>query len=381
MTREPSGQQQFVSGVNRRCEELLQQHREQIITIDPQAAPLADALVTLTSGGKKLRPVLAWLGYRAASSDIAEESNPAALELLGAGLELFQAAALVHDDIIDRSSTRRGQPSAHRRFELLHQDESYTNDPQHFGTAAGILTGDLALAWAAEAFTDATAAASSHTGSSSNAAAPSNTAHFHQLLATMHTEVMTGQYLDVLSESGRPAATESEALIQARTVLRYKAARYSTMRPLQLGAALAGATKQLTDALGQAILPVGEAFQLRDDLLGVFGDPASTGKPVGDDLREGKRTELIAYGLHRTHPAEATRLETMLGQADLSEEDVEIARDILSRSGAVDMVENSIANLLTASDKAIAALPELGVGADVLEDLRSVSAQLVNRAA
>lgn len=357
------GQSEFIESTNARTTEFLQQKREQVTAIDPQAAPLVDFLLSLTAGGKKLRPVLGWLGGQAATP---EPPLPELIEL-GTALELFQAAALIHDDVIDRSATRRGQPSTHRRFVRLHQETGFAGDPAHFGISGAILTGDLALSWAAEAFGTA----------ESLAAAPSRTAR--EVFQRMHTEVITGQYLDVRAEAAPPADTEAEAVESARNVLTYKAAKYSTEYPLVLGCALAGGTVQLQRALAASALPLGTAFQLRDDILGVFGDPELTGKPVGDDLREGKRTQLIAYGLHRASNSAAAQLESMLGRPHLSEAEVDAARDILTDSGALAEVEAEISRLAEESERIRAELPALGVTPEVLVSLADVAALLLRR--
>lgn len=353
----------FVQRVNDRCAALLDSKRAQVAEISEDAVPLADSLAVLAAGGKKLRPMLAWLGWRAAGG-LDEAEAP---EYLGAALELFQAAALVHDDVIDRSATRRGQPSTHRRFEALHAQRGFTGDTAHFGVTGAILAGDLALSWASDAFDLADEAVAQPR--------PAARRRFRQ----MHTQVIAGQYLDVHAEVAPAPSEESAALRSARSVLTYKSAKYSTEHPIALGGALAGADEDLLEALAAAALPVGVAFQLRDDLLGVFGDPELTGKPVGDDLREGKRTELIAYGLFRSDPAASSRLAGMLGQPELDETDVSVAREILHDSGAVAAVEADIEVLVGQSKAAEERLARRGVASAVLTDFAAVRRQLVAR--
>lgn len=355
--------QDFVQRVNDRCAAFLEAKRDQVRAVSAEADELVSSLTALTAGGKKLRPVLARIGWRA--SGAADEE--AAVEHLGVALELFQAAALIHDDVIDRSATRRGQPSTHRRFASLHTQHSFAGDAEHFGTAGAILTGDLALSWAAEAFDQAEQAA----------AAPSSSGR--ETFRTMHTEVITGQYLDVLSEVAAAPADEATAVARARAVLTYKSAKYSTQYPVALGCSLTGGHPDLQQALARAALPVGVAFQLRDDLLGVFGDPQITGKPVGDDLREGKRTELVTYGLFRSPSPASEKLASMLGREDLSEDDVDAAREILLSCGAVAAVEAEIDSLVRASVDAEGPLRQLGVGQPVLEDFAEVRQRLVAR--
>ena len=357
----------FIDQVNRRCAAFLEERRAEVSAISADGAPLVEALSALTSGGKKLRPALGWIGWRGAGGDPAPGS---AAEDLGVALELFQAAALVHDDVIDRSSTRRGQPSTHVRFEELHRGAGFSGQSHHFGTSGAILSGDLALAWAGQAYAQAEVASGAVTRSDALA---------RETFQRMHTSVITGQYLDVLAEVRRPAPTEAEAVARARGVLRHKSAKYSTEYPVVLGCALAGGSPALSDAFADAALPAGEAFQLRDDILGIFGDPETTGKPVGDDLREGKRTELIAYGLFRSSEAESEQLSRMLGDPDLSEGQVDRAREILVSSGALAEVERSIEELVEQSRRAEDPLRQAGVDDAVLDEFAEVRERLVRR--
>jgi geranylgeranyl diphosphate synthase, type I len=364
----PSDQAQFVAAVNSRVEAFLAEKKGQVTAIAAQSAPLVDSLIALSGGGKKLRPVLAWIGWRAASGEAGcELSDPQALFNLAAALELFQAAALVHDDVIDRSATRRSQPSVHVQFQERHRAASWSGDTAHFGTTGAILSGDLALSWASELFELA------------SEALPGNALRAGRVFRRMHTEVITGQYLDVVAEVAGPNATEAEALRQARTVLTYKSAKYSTEYPMELGCTLAGGSPELASALAEAALPLGIAFQLRDDLLGVFGDAGVTGKPVGDDLREGKRTELIAYALHRAPEAEAAELESMLGDPDLTEPGVVRIQEILTTAGALSHVEAEIRSLTERSADARSRLTDFGVSPEVLHDFDAVAERLVSR--
>lgn len=359
----------FISQVNSRCSAFLQERRAEVSAVSPDGEPLVSSLTELTRGGKKLRPALAWIGWLGAGgSGTAEGTRP--VEELGVALELFQAAALIHDDVIDRSATRRGQPSTHIRFERLHRAEGYRGGAPHFGTSGAVLSGDLALAWAGQAFAQAERSAGVALRGDSSA---------REAFQQMHTSVITGQYLDVLAEVREPASTEEEAVARARSVLRHKAAKYSTEYPVVLGCALAGGSRELGEAFAAVALPVGEAFQLRDDVLGIFGDPETTGKPVGDDLREGKRTELVAYGLFRSSPAESRELSGMLGDPGLTEEQVGRAREILTSCGAVAEVERSIDRLAEESSITMAALEDLGVPAEVLKEFDEVRERLIRR--
>ncbi|RKT55281.1 polyprenyl synthetase family protein [Saccharothrix australiensis] len=244
-----------------------------------QAAELTAELSGLVlSGGKRLRPTFAWWGWRAAGG---ASRGPRAEPVLRAliALELLQACALVHDDVMDRSATRRGRPTAHRAFATRHERARWAGDPDHYGECAAILVGDLALAWADDALVTAGLPADAL----ARAWAP---------WQAMRTEMIAGQHLDLLA-----GARREESVERTLVVARLKTASYTVQRPLHLGAALADAPPEVTAALCAFGRDIGVAYQLRDDLLGVFGDEEVTGKPVGDDLREGKRTPLMAIAL------------------------------------------------------------------------------------
>ena len=194
-------------------------------------------------------------------------------------LELVQASALIHDDLMDRSDTRRGEPAVHRRFEARHTAGGWRGGAAAFGDSVAVLLGDLALVWSDELL-------------HASGVAPEDLARARPVFDEMRTEVTVGQYLDLLTQ-----ATGDTSVELAGKVARYKSAKYTVERPLLFGAALAGAPPELSAAYSAFGLPLGEAFQLRDDVLGVFGDPSETGKPAGDDLREGKRTALVALAL------------------------------------------------------------------------------------
>ena len=196
-------------------------------------------------------------------------------------LELLQGAALIHDDLIDASATRRGRPTVHVAFARRHADAGWQGRPARFGAAAAILLGDLALVWAEDMFRTS--------GLSHDMLDRSATPW-----QAMRTELLGGQFLDVLNQSTGDTSTRA-----ALQVDRYKTAAYTVERPLHIGAAIAGADAELVAAYRKFGADVGVAFQLRDDLLGVFGDPEVTGKPAGDDLREGKRTVLLALAVER----------------------------------------------------------------------------------
>ena len=197
---------------------------------------------------------------------------------------------------MDNSDTRRGAPSAHRRFETTHGERGWSGDATAFGDSSALLLGDLLLGWSDELFDAGTGMLASREHGLAGRA------EFNR----MRTEVTAGQYLDILEEASWPTHPETEALSRAHRVIVYKSAKYSVEAPLAIGAALGGATPAQLAALREFGLPLGVAYQLRDDLLGVFGDPEVTGKPAGDDLREGKRTVLIAIARRSSRRTPAT---------------------------------------------------------------------------
>ena len=321
--------------IQERIGDILEQHRNELAALGVDAAPLLDEAKRFLTGGKRFRAQFAILGYRSVRElDIIDDVHGPAAPVLDAAcaLEFFHAAALIHDDIIDRSDTRRGRPSVHRVFAELHCGHRWAGDPEHFGIAGAILLGDLLQSWADELMQRACAAAISP------GAAQAARAHFNR----MRSEVAVGQYLDVLEEQQSEFAAHDEQLERSTRVLVYKSAKYSVEAPLLIGAALAGADEEQEQALRDYGLPIGVAFQLRDDLLGVFGDASITGKPAGDDLVEGKRTVLVTLARENLPGTQRRIFDDMLGN-DLEPEQVAILQRTIRESGAVDRVEQMIA--------------------------------------
>jgi geranylgeranyl diphosphate synthase, type I len=321
--------------VEKALADFLASQRYRLTAIHPALVPVAEAVEDfILGGGKRLRPAFAYWGYRGAGGTDRPE-----LVATVAALEFVQASALIHDDVMDDSDTRRGQPAVHRRFATLHRLGGWSGDPDAFGQAAAILLGDLTLIWSDELL---------HTGGLD----PAALARARPVFDEMRTEVTAGQYLDVLGQ-----ATRDTSVGWAELVARYKSAKYTIERPLLFGAALAGAPAGTVRAYSGYGLPLGEAFQLRDDLLGVYGDPARTGKPAGDDLREGKRTYLVAAALEAAGPATRARIESGLGRPDA---DVDALRDAITATGARERTERRIAELTGAALAALdtVALPE-----------------------
>ncbi|MEV7930825.1 polyprenyl synthetase family protein [Kitasatospora sp. NPDC088779] len=285
----------------------------------------------LSSGGKRLRPLLCVTGWRAAGG----EGDPRPVLRVAASLEMFHAFALIHDDIMDRSTTRRGHPTVHRALATLQREGRSEAAADDLGVGSAILVGDLALAWSDELL---------HTAGLT----PGRLVRILPLIDAMRTEVMYGQYLD-LASTGHPTDDVDRAL----AIIHYKTAKYTCERPLQIGATLAGADDELRTVLSDFALPLGEAFQLRDDLLGVYGDPDRTGKPTLDDLRDGKHTTLAALALKLATPDQVARLRRLLGDPDLTEEQAEDARRVITATGARDMVEQMIRARCAQADHAL----------------------------
>lgn len=313
----------------------LTERRRELDAIDPRLAALTDATSgLLAAGGKRVRPAFCYWGWCGAGAADRPEVVRAA-----AALELLHASALLHDDLMDASDLRRGRPAAHRAFAAQHRDAGWRGEPAEFGAAAAILAGDLCLIWADGMWHGCGLAAAAL-----RRAAP--------VYDAMRVELMAGQFLDVL-ETATPVGTVAGAL----RVARYKTANYTVTRPLQLGGALAGASPALLAAFAAFGQPLGEAFQLRDDVLGVFGDPGRTGKPAGDDLRAGKRTVLVALAGELGSTAEQRELADRLGEPDLDPAGVARLQRLIVESGALAEVERMIAERTASALAVLAGAP------------------------
>ncbi|MEO6268664.1 MAG: polyprenyl synthetase family protein [Nocardioidaceae bacterium] len=314
----------FRDRLQKTLDDFLDEMAERLAPLGPDAALLLAEGRRSVSGGKRFRASFCWWGYRAVSPEVSDED---ALLRACAALEMLHASALVHDDYMDASNTRRGRPATHRAFGAEHREQGWRGDPEQYGAAAAILLGDLLLTWSDELLRRCGLPAD-------------RVADAMDVFDRCRSEVITGQFLDVSVQARGQADVDA-----AMTVLRYKSAKYSVERPLHVGATLAGAGPDQLGELTAYGLPLGEAFQLRDDLLGVFGDPASTGKPAGDDLVEGKRTVLVALALDAARPGDAAVLDGALG-TPLSQDAVAELRHIIDSSGAHDQVEQVITELV-----------------------------------
>lgn len=329
---------------------MLAIHRSELTELGADAFPLLDEATAYLAGGKRMRAGFAVLGFQAVQSIAVDEvATPIGAPILdtACALELFHAAALIHDDVIDRSDTRRGRPAAHRHFASLHTAAGWRGEADHFGISAAILLGDLLQSWADELMQNAADA------TDDRAAARAARTHFNR----MRSEVATGQYLDVVEEQRPEFAPEAEQLERSTRVLIYKSAKYSVEAPLLIGGALAGAAPEQEASLAEFGLPVGVAFQLRDDILGVFGDSEVTGKPTGDDLREGKRTVLATLA-RESLPATQQRLfDEMLGDPELDDTQIEMMQRTIRDSGALGRVEEMITRNIERAEAALDAAP------------------------
>lgn len=324
---------------------------------------LLTALRPVLAKGKRTRAALCWWGHEVAAgvggADV-DPDDPEGIVAAASAVELFHAAALVHDDIIDRSDRRRGLPTTHVSMAAWHGDRGLSGDAEDFGLAGGIIAGDLCLGMSEDLFSRCRLGADS----------PAVTG----LRRSLRTDVMVGQYLDVLAQAERGSPRDIQD--RAWEVLTLKTAKYSVQQPLMLGAALGQAPPAVLEALSDLGLPLGQAYQLRDDLLGVFGDQSVTGKPAGDDLRDGKRTLLLGYALEDLDPADAEELSRGIGNADA---DVARLQGIVLASGAVERVEAQIDALVARSREGQQGLIDAGAAPDQVAELARFATFLVDR--
>ncbi len=315
---------------------------------DPALAePLCALRDLVLAPAKRIRPAFCTWGHVAGGGRI---DDPAVVDA-GAAIELLQAFALIHDDIMDGSSVRRGRRTAHLTFADDHASHELRGESRRYGEGVAILIGDLAHVYADQFFIDAPASA-------------------RRIWDELRIELNAGQYLDLHGT----ARGESD-LNRTRLIARYKSGRYTVERPLQLGAALSGARERLGPMLHAYGDPLGEAFQLRDDLLGAFGLSEQTGKPVGDDLREGKPTTLLAEGLARADTASLDVL-SRVGDPNLDATAIARVQDVLVSIGARAAVEDRIDTL---THEAIEALDDSLIDRDTLEALVGLAWYVAHR--
>lgn len=352
----------MAGAVTDQLRKYLVERRTEAAYIGPEYGGLIAALEDFVlRGGKRLRPLFAYWGYRAVTPGSDDPVDPEILTLFSA-LELLHACALVHDDVIDDSATRRGMPTAHVHFTELHRDQDWHGSPEQFGRSAAILLGDLSLVWA-----DDIVAGTELPGD--------GRLRVRRVWSDIRTEVLGGQYLDIVAES-----SGAESIASAMNVNTYKTASYTVSRPLQLGAAAAADRPDVQSLFGEFGTDLGVAFQLRDDVLGVFGDPAITGKPSGDDLRSGKRTVLLAEALERagnSDPVAAELLRSSIG-TELTDAQVGELCSVIESVGALAAVEERIDTL---TRRALALLASAPINAPAKVGLTELAGLAANRSA
>jgi len=353
---------ELASAVTDQLRDYLREQRRDCAYIGADYGALTAALEEFVlRGGKRLRPAFAYWGWRAVADRPQDPLDPSILRLISS-LELLHACALVHDDVIDASSTRRGLPTVHRIFAGKHRDNHWRGSSEQFGMSAAILLGDLALVWADDIVFTANLSVDA-------------LQRVQRVWAAIRTEVLGGQYLDIVAES-----SGAETVASAMTVNVYKTASYTISRPLQLGAAAAADRPDVQSAFHEMGTSLGVAFQLRDDVLGVFGDPAVTGKPSGDDLRSGKRTVLLAEAVERAEKTDivaAKLLRTSIG-TELSEAAVRELCLVIESVGALAAVEQRIDSL---TRRALEILDAADVSTEAKVGLSELTRLAANRSA
>ena len=330
--------QAFRDAVSAEISDFLSEQSSVLDSMGPELVPVHLLAGQMLCGGKRMRPAFCVWGYVAAAGNPSDEELKSLLTAAGS-LDVLHVSALIHDDLMDASDLRRGRPAAHRQFEAVHANAGWLGDSAAFGRAGAILLGDLLVMWSAQMLHGAGVEQSAL-----ERALP--------IVEAMRTEVTCGQYLDMVAQAhplrkrapaiGSLKPTIELALDDASRVVEYKAARYTVQRPSQIGAAIGGGDDELYFALGAYGSPLGRAFQFRDDLLGVFGDPKVTGKPAGDDLREGKRTVLVAHAYAHAGDAGQKLLLQRLGDPGLDETGIKELQQVIVESGARDAVESMI---------------------------------------
>ncbi len=340
----PSWLRDIASRVDTRLGEFLSAETVRWKSLDPDLAlPLDEINRLVSAGGKRLRPTFCYLGFVGAGGD----ENSAKLVDAQAALELLHASALLHDDVIDGSPTRRGEPTSHARYTKTHKDNLWASEARRFGEGAAVLIGDLAFVYADQLMN-------------------ATNSDLAKIWNEMRVELNIGQYLDLLGSAQR-----ERRLVKAERVSRYKSGKYTIERPLHLGATLAETkiADRLLPALSKYGLPLGDAFQMRDDVLGAFdfaeSDRSATGKPVGDDLREGKPTPLLAMAFERADSAQRQILD-LVGSVDLSDQDVNKIQEVIKQTGALAELESKI-SALTA--EAIAAIKQAPITQSAINSL------------
>jgi geranylgeranyl diphosphate synthase type I len=319
----------------------------------PGADFMSELLAGSVPGGKYVRPTFTYLGWLSGAGE-----SGAALRA-AASTELLHAFALIQDDVMDRSAMRRGRPAAHVRLAEWYAAQRLSGDARHFGESAAILLGDLLLVWAEQMLRESGLPAQA-------------LARGWPVYDRMRGELAVGQLADLVYDARHLPPMEA-----VLATSRHKSGNYTVRRPLELGAALAGCDATVTAALGRYGALVGEAFQLRDDLLGVFGRPSVTGKPSGGDLREHKATSVVALATELAGPGQRAEFERLHARPHLGERELDRLRDLITDTGAVGRIEQMIASRVAA---ACDGLSGAGLDGFVLAALRDLAVRATDRA-
>jgi geranylgeranyl diphosphate synthase type I len=361
--------------VQKELDEFCDARKVEFSQISSDLSVIPDFTKGLLAGGKRFRALFCYWSW-VASLEIAgvrqtpdqKARSTEAMVGICSALEMFHAAALVHDDLLDQSDTRRGEPAVHKRFEALHEAAGFAGSSERYGLAGSVLVGDMMLGWSSEIFGQALL----------KSPTVEIETHCREEFSKMRIEVMAGQYLDVLEENAAPIRSVEEAVGRANRVILYKTAKYSIEAPLLIGAAFAGADPATLRGLTAFGIPLGMAFQLRDDILGVFGDPAVTGKPIGDDLREGKRTVLVALTRQSLIDSVGKIFDELLSQRSSDRQQIQFLQQTIKGSGALAKTEQMIEEL---ANESLAALDQLELEPSAKKMLHELALRVINRSA
>ncbi len=336
--------------VERRIAEVLAPEQQRWSQFDDDlASPVAEIARLVASGGKRLRPAFAHWGHVAAGGDLDARISLDA----GAALELLHGFALFHDDVMDGSTSRRGAPVTHEVFAAEHRDSGSSGESRRYGDGIAILVGDLAFVYSDRLMSDVPAEA-------------------REIWHELRIELNIGQLLDLIG-----SARNERRRFKAERICRYKSGKYTIERPLHLGAMLAAPQRKndLIPALSAYGLPLGDAFQMRDDVMGAFGRTEVTGKPVGDDLREGKPTPLMAIAIERASSAQRAVL-ARVGVEWLDDAGVADVQQAIVDCGALDEMESVIVRL---RDEAVASLANTPIDGRAVPELEALALYVTDR--
>lgn len=312
-----------------------------------------DILAKFVSGGKCVRSTFVYLGWLCGAAP-----SEAALRA-AASFELLHAFALLQDDVMDGSTERRGRPSAHLQFARWHRDRGLSGSSQRFGESSAILLGDLCLIWAEQMLRE-------------SGVEPRRLQQAWPRYDAMRTELAVGQFADLTSDARHMPALEA-----VLDVARRKSGNYTVRRPLEIGAAMADCDSRTLSQLGRYGAAVGEAFQLRDDVLGVFGSPATTGKPCAGDLLERKATSLVVSAHHLADPRTRAELRELMNSEVLEEDAIERCKALILATGAVQLIEEMISDRVAAARDC---LSETAIDEPVRTALAEMAAACTDRA-